>query len=425
MKLEIKPHRKKVLANQPGQKVFVLVSFRPEAGDAQKEVPTSLVFVVDVSGSMAMAYGAGNETKLELVSRSLQKMADEAPFSSEDRVGLVCFDTEANVLFPLQPFSSSELKNAANGLQPGGGTSMDQGISRAIGELDVRGGAGKKTLFLFTDGETMNEEECLMLAQECKRKAIKIDAFGVGDEYNEDLLQQVSEGATFGKERHIEDLSDFSRILAEEFATSKKEIITQASLEFHLSREVKIQRAWKITPHFQVLEFAHQRVEMGNIPFHTESVFLLEVDAPQRKPTRVRLGQAVLRYREEDQDISQEHNLVIEYTENDEAARALDPEVMHYVGQKGLSEKISSATVFLKQGDMEKATQVLDEARNTAVLCGNEDLGNLISQALEEMNQSGTISEETRKTILVEGRGKTKPFKGVIDNDAIRKSSGT
>ncbi len=91
-----------------------------EVSDSARK-PASLIFVIDVSGSMAM------ENRLELVKQSLQLLVDR--LRPDDSVGIVVYGTEARVV--LNPTSGEDratILNAIYSLQPEGATNAEAGL---------------------------------------------------------------------------------------------------------------------------------------------------------------------------------------------------------------------------------------------------------------------------------------------------------
>jgi Ca-activated chloride channel family protein len=86
--------------------------------------------------------------------------------------------------------------------------------------------------------------------------------------------------------------------------------------------------------------------------------------------------------------------------------------------------------VKLAGTDDAKARQTLQAAVSVTQRIGNSSMTRILQNALNELNQSGTISVGTRKTVALGGRTKTVktgaavPLEGVPSNEDIRKLTG-
>src|SRR5688500_6225479 len=86
--------------------------------------PALLIFVIDVSGSMA------DGGRLELVKRALGLLLDE--LRPEDRVGIVVYtDTAWPVLEPVSASERDLIMNAVNSLYPQTSTNVQDGLMQS------------------------------------------------------------------------------------------------------------------------------------------------------------------------------------------------------------------------------------------------------------------------------------------------------
>ena len=88
---------------------------------AQDRKRANLVFVIDVSGSMA------NDNRLGLVKRSLRMLVDQ--MNAEDSIGLVVYGSRAHtILDPISAHHREEILDAIDRLEPEGSTNAQAGI---------------------------------------------------------------------------------------------------------------------------------------------------------------------------------------------------------------------------------------------------------------------------------------------------------
>ena len=112
-----------------------------------KRPPSNLVFLVDVSGSMA------DENKLPLVKRGLQMLASE--LTENDRVSIVVYAGSSGMVLPSTPGDQKgTILGAIDALGAGGSTNGAGGITRAYEvavQNFIKGGVNR--VLLCTDGD--------------------------------------------------------------------------------------------------------------------------------------------------------------------------------------------------------------------------------------------------------------------------------
>ncbi|MFN3929850.1 MAG: vWA domain-containing protein, partial [Thermoflexus sp.] len=112
-----------------------------------------------------------------------------------DRLAVVAFHNRAEVIWPLSPIHERHrLQMRLEMLEAEGGTEIYQGLSLGFQELfRARQGGVHSHLILLTDGRTYGDEDrCLELADEARAAGIGISAFGIGEDWNDRLLDEIA-----------------------------------------------------------------------------------------------------------------------------------------------------------------------------------------------------------------------------------------
>ena len=173
---------------EPGY-FLMLVSPRTKASE-QNRVPRDVVFVLDTSGSM-------KGEKIEQAKNALKyclKSLDKA-----DRFGLIGFATTVNELdTELRKVNKDSIRQAiawVEDLNASGGTAISEALEAT---LKMRGNSERSfTVVFLTDGQpTIGETEpskILTQVKEQNQDGTRIFCFGVGDDVNTHLLDQLSE----------------------------------------------------------------------------------------------------------------------------------------------------------------------------------------------------------------------------------------
>ena len=150
-------------------------------------LPLDTVLVLDRSGSIVEnnALGSMKTAAVGFV---------EMLIPLRDRVGLVTFNDEANVLSDL----SSDLARITaqiNDLTAEGGTDIASGLRSASALLgpDKRRPDARPVIVLLTDGQNRgDEDELRTLAAEARAHNIRIITIGLGPDINDQLLAEIA-----------------------------------------------------------------------------------------------------------------------------------------------------------------------------------------------------------------------------------------
>ncbi|WP_114954011.1 vWA domain-containing protein [Sphingosinicella terrae] len=189
--------------------------------------PANLVFLIDVSGSMA------TPDKLPLVQCSLALLASR--LERQDRVAIVVYAGAAGLV--LEPTSSrTQVMEALGRLRAGGSTAGAAGIQLAYQTARsnmIRGGINR--VVLATDGDfnvgvTSNETLVDMVERE-REGGITLTTLGFGTgNYNEAMMEQIADHGN-GNYAYIDSAREAQKVLDEELASTL----------FTIAQDVKIQ----------------------------------------------------------------------------------------------------------------------------------------------------------------------------------------
>ena len=460
----LKPHRAALRsgAAEP-QKVFAMLKLIPQAEVAQARPPLALALIMDTSGSMREfadqerarkeAQGMQGQasksdgadvravdlklpTKLEQAMQAAHRLIDDERLSPDDQVTIIRFDDDAETLLPLTPLSNKEAAHRAIDSLPkySGGTQMGKGMRCAQEQLRSLATQVAKRAVLLTDGKAFDDDECRALAPRFAQTNTPIIAIGIGLEYNEELMRQLSD-QTQGRPYHLQTMEQLREILDAEVGTSVREVITDLQASVATVRDVQLDALTRVYPSLaEVTLAADTPHRLGNVAAGDYTVFVLEftVTGLQRPPSRARIARVGLsghapglgRQAElEPQDI------FIDFTTDEAAIAQVDPEVLGYVQQKNVDNMIQQA-VRLAPVDAGQARRTLQAAAGMTQRLGNKAVTQMLENALDELNQSGTISAGTRKTVALGGRTKTmKPggtqaMEGAPSEEEIRRLTG-
>jgi Ca-activated chloride channel homolog len=152
-------------------------------------VPTDLVVVLDVSGSMS-------GQKLIDAQEAVNALVDR--LGPADRFAMVSFSTEAQLLVPLT-LAGAEAKQvflaSTDGLVASGSTNLAGGLSLALPLAAPTVGRATR-LVLMSDGLPESSEGLAGLARQAAMQGSPLTAVGIGIDYDEDLMAGLAEVGT-------------------------------------------------------------------------------------------------------------------------------------------------------------------------------------------------------------------------------------
>jgi Ca-activated chloride channel family protein len=453
--VELKSHRPYLRASAGGQKLFLMLKLlpAPEAADARPHVRVAVV--VDTSGSMrepapgttpelvetapvtvdGKTYNATyrGTSKLDVTMEAARRLVESEHLRPDDRVSLIHFDDRADVLASEAVGAGrSRLVEAVEKLREySGGTQMAPGLRDA--ETELRGAEdATRTVLLLTDGLAIDEEECREAATALAAQRARIIALGVGEEYNEDLLADLA-SATGGKPYDFRDMTTLPEIFDAELGAATRQVVSDVEATVKTVRDVKLVSVARVYPSLADLDAAQAPLHLGSLEAGDHTVFILELDVPERPAVRARLAQVGVTYRVPGQGYRGEvppTDVTVEYTTDESLVSTVDPEVMGYVQQRNVDNLVRQATQQAETNP-EQAAKTLRIARSMTQRLGNRGMTVALGKAEDELRSRGTIAIGTRKTIKLGARTQTMKVgpgddlpQNVPSQDEIRRLTG-
>jgi Ca-activated chloride channel family protein len=194
---------------QDDDRAFLRIGIRAKDLPRRERKPAHLVFVVDVSGSMAQ------ENRLGLVQRSLRLLVDR--LDERDWIGIVVYGTHAREALPMIPVSQREaILQVVDDLRPEGSTNLEAGLVLGYRMASARyDRQAVNRVVLCTDGVANNglTDPQALLEQIKHRAEAGIDltalGFGMGN-FNDALLQRLADEGD-GQYAYIDDFAEARR----------------------------------------------------------------------------------------------------------------------------------------------------------------------------------------------------------------------
>ncbi len=453
LKITLKPHRKSLKSGTAdAQKIFVMLKLIPEAEVAKARPPLALALVIDTSASM-QSYAdqdaakqmatqqntRGQQAKVDggnyqsfqfnlptLLDQAVQAahmMVDDPRLDPTDTVSIIHFDDEARTLLPLTPISNKQAAHTAiESLRDfAGATFMAKGLQLALDQMNSLAPETAKRVFVLTDGATADEMDCLRILPQFGANNTPLIGIGFGEEYNEQLLTKMAD-ATQGRPYHLRQMSDLmDEVLPAEIGQTAREVVTDLKAKLSMVKGVKVDSITRSHPSLAEVETTETPCRLGNISAGDYTIFIFELTLSgiERPPSRARVAQFGLtasapglhRVRE-----FEPLDLFLEFTTDEAAIAAVDPEVIGYVQQKNVGRLVDDAMKTASL-DAAGARQTLQIAAGMTQRLGNNAATQMLNNAMDELNATGQLSGGTYKTVALGLRTKTVKTASLDDDD--------
>ncbi len=271
------------------------VGIRGREVDAGERRDATLVFVVDVSGSMA------RENRIGLVKQALHLLLDQ--LGPRDRVGLVVYGSRGQVL--LAPSGDLErVRWAIERLTTGGSTNAEEGLVLAYDLMwrSFRPGAINR-IVLCSDGvanvgRTGPESILERIGREAE-EGIELTTVGFGmGNYNDLLMEQLADRGD-GNYAYVDTLEEARRVFVENLTGTLQTIAADAKVQVEFDpRTVSRYRLLgyenrDVADH----RFRDDTVDAGEIGAGHTVTALYEIKLAEGASRRGALGEVRLRYR--------------------------------------------------------------------------------------------------------------------------------
>ncbi len=375
---------------------FLLFKIRPV--ELPEPPKINLILVLDKSASME---GEPLEN-LKIAVREILQMLDD-----DDRISIVLFDSEAKVLVSNSPaIQRKEIRMRIEDIFPIGGTCIDEGIFLGLQE------AGKFTsdelinwMILLTDGknEHGDNQRCLDLSREARKKGISITTIGLGRKWDPTLLEQIAD-LSGGKMYYVENPEDLRDRFIKEIKSVKNIAFKDLTLYVKLDPVAKlsdISPAFVITPQIKRVEPLWDGeqwiLELGNLERDKEKIGLLQffISEPQSLYiNKIFEYKIAFRHLTGKKFETQYHTVVLEVTES--YIEQFENEVRELIEKVGLYVQQDLAEKLINEGKPMEAITILQTMVQTAIKFENTTLKKLIEQNLDKVRQEGYIPDDLR-----------------------------
>jgi Ca-activated chloride channel family protein len=387
------------------QLVYVLIETVPGAGMAQVQMPLNLSLVLDKSGSM-------QGKKIENL-REAAKLVVER-LGPQDTIAIVAFSDRKYLVAESQPVADKgELKKKIDRIRDGGGTAISGGMGQGLVELDKALAPDQVSrMLLLTDGQTFGDEkQCLKLAKQAGDKGIVVNALGLGDDWNEDLLDEIAE-ASGGVADFIDSPDKIVSFFEQAVKSMQDTVVQNAQMVLRLANDVTPRQVWQVLPMisnlgYRPLSDRDVQVALGELEKGQPRSLLVELLVGPRPAGTYRIAQAEINY-----DVPAlktvgekvKADILLDFTADPARARQYNPEVMNIVEKVTAFKLQTRALEEAKMGNIAGASQKLRAAATRLLEMGEQDLAQSALEEAENLEKSGQMSSRGTKKLRYETR---------------------
>lgn len=389
------------------QIAYVLVETKPTEMMAQVRMPLNFALVIDHSGSMKGA-------KLKNVKEAVKLVIDR--LEPSDYISVVIFDDTAQVIIPSMPANDPiGMKAAIDRIQDAGGTTMSLGMTQGLGELRRWNMPNAvKRMILLTDGVTYGDtDRCRQLAREAAASGVTINTLGIGQDWDEKLLDDIGQFSGGPPSEFIRRPDDAMSLFEQQIQSAVAVAVRNATLTLRLPAGVSPRKAVKVLPLIRdvdpsALSDRQVVVPLGDLEKDNAQSVLFELMIDPRPAGLFRIAQAELTYDVPVAGIVGERardDVKVTFTQDPNEAAQVNALVMNY------AEKANANRLV---------TRVLDEYKRTGKattrLAPNVTrvLDEETQAALEQINQGQQISQDQVKSIGNKTRKLTQRLDDII-----------
>lgn len=392
------PSRREVRTLDEAQLLYLLVEIEPVAPhEGEVRLPLDLCLLLDCSSSM-------RGDRLFQAKEAARYLVGQ--LTPADRFSLIVFNDRATVIVPRQAVQApAAIREHIAEIQPSGGTEMARGLEMVLQEMGRSGAfSGVRRLILLTDGRTYGDEaRCVELARQLQQQGIGITAFGLGTEWNEDLLATM---AAHGNSRseYIVGPEAIVPLFREEMRLLQGIVAQDMVLGLDLALGVSVQGFYHVAPEIAPVPLQETWdknwvARLGEWMGAETQVFLGELVLPPLPEGEHRLLEIALSYRLPHEEGQKEKRQSL----NVRCGAAGDgpiPERVRRALERVMAFRLQeSAWQEMQRGNIERATRRLQAAATRLLELGEVELAHRVEEEARQLHTTGLASSTGKKAI--------------------------
>jgi Ca-activated chloride channel family protein len=267
-------------------------------------------------------------------------------------------------------------------------------------------------MLLLTDGQTFGDEkQCKKLAGVAGDQGIVVNALGLGDDWNEDLLDDIA-AASGGIADFIDSPDKIVSFFDQAVQSMQDSVVQNAQMILRLASGVTPRQVWQVLPMisnlgYRPLSDRDVQVTLGELEKGQPRSLLVELLVGPRPAGTYRVAQAEISYDVPGLKLAGEKvrsDILLSFTADAAAAKQYEPEVMNIVEKVTAFKLQTRALEEAKMGNIAGASQKLRAAATRLLEIGEEELAESALEEAENLETSGQMSSHGTKKLRYETR---------------------
>ena len=347
---------------QPGERHLEIEVTVPDGGGMVigQRPPLNVALVIDKSGSMA------REGKMDYVKKAARQVVDLLQYG--DRFSVIAYDESVQVMLPSEALEDRHgAKRMIGRLYPGGSTNLGAGLLEGYEQVSRHyDPEGINRVILLSDGLAnrgiTDPRRLGRIVTGESRRGISLTTFGVGLDFNENLLAAMAENGR-GTYYFIDRPHRIGEMLAREFSLIQNVVAMDVTITIDVRPEVVISDVMGYDYH---REGNRYRVRLGDLAAGERRRIMVRLDAPSYGAGEHRIGEMRMGYRPQGSKsiVESSTDLRLQYVRNRAAVdKNIDREVAERSAVFEANAARQEAARRVDDGDLDGAREVLGKAK--------------------------------------------------------------
>ena len=382
---------------QEDQVLYLLADISPAMSMEARRLPLNLCLVIDRSTSMQ------DGRRMEQVKAAAHQIIDD--LRDTDAFAVVAFSDRAEVVVPSH-WGGDKLQAKAkiSAVRPSGGTEIFQGLSVGLQELNRRRRLqAVNHLILLTDGQTYgDEQQCIELADEAHRQGIGISAFGIGEDWNDKLLDTIASKSD-GVSAYVDSVAQVRRLLRQRVQGLSSIYARDLKLTLRLDKSTRVEDAFKLSPYIQRLDISVPgELFLGSLEADRPLSVLLQLIVGPHTAGRQRVVQ--LEISGDTPAVGRQgerlmRELWFQFTQHPTTETEVPANLVNALGKLAIYKMQEQAYEALESGDSKTASDKLEVVATRLLDLGELELANAARLEAGRVAHSGSLSPAGRKKL--------------------------
>lgn len=217
--------------------VFVTVDLQAKEVPGAPRAPVNLALVIDRSGSMA-------GEKLRHARQAARRLVQQ--LTPSDRLAIVHYGSDVGAFHSahVTPDTRVRMLGFIDSLHDDGGTNIGAGLEEAHRQLMPSAREFRTSrVILLSDGQptegVVDEEGLRGVVRRLRAAGLSLSAIGVGDDFNEDLMQSLAEHGA-GAYAYLQDAAQLATIFQKDLQRASTVVAQRAELRLALPQGVQL-----------------------------------------------------------------------------------------------------------------------------------------------------------------------------------------